>query len=62
MVPEEYDDFRAWVLHGLVLLFLTHNALGIDELEVAEFEVMSLIVLGWKVDASKEIVTVRIHG
>ncbi|KAI6687489.1 hypothetical protein NL676_024317 [Syzygium grande] len=57
VVGVEYDDFRVLVLHGLVLLLLTHNALGIDELEAAEFEVMSLIVLGWKVDASKENVT-----
>jgi len=60
---EEYEDFRAWVLHGSALLFPTQNALGVDELkEAAEFEVMNLIVLVWKVDESKEKVTLRIHG
>ncbi|XP_039171925.1 uncharacterized protein LOC120286289 [Eucalyptus grandis] len=43
--PEEYEEFVLEVLRGSVLLFPTENALSIDELKAAEFEVRNLIVL-----------------
>ncbi|KAL3733000.1 hypothetical protein ACJRO7_022515 [Eucalyptus globulus] len=44
--PEEYEEFVLEVPRGSVLLFPTENALSIDELKAAEFEVRNLIVLG----------------
>ncbi|KAK3424022.1 hypothetical protein EUGRSUZ_F00779 [Eucalyptus grandis] len=43
--PEEYEEFVLKVPRGSVLLFPTENALSIDELRAAEFEVRNLIVL-----------------
>ncbi|XP_039170247.1 uncharacterized protein LOC120294301 [Eucalyptus grandis] len=43
--PEEYEEFVLEVPRGSVLLFPTENALSIDELKAAEFEVRNLIVL-----------------
>ncbi|KAK3424110.1 hypothetical protein EUGRSUZ_F00897 [Eucalyptus grandis] len=43
--PKEYKEFVLEVPRGSVLLFLTENALSIDELKAAEFEVRNLIVL-----------------
>ncbi|XP_030542989.1 uncharacterized protein LOC115750017 isoform X1 [Rhodamnia argentea] len=42
---EEYEEFALEVPRGSVLLFPTENALSIDELKAAEFEVRNLIVL-----------------
>ncbi|KAK3424122.1 hypothetical protein EUGRSUZ_F00913 [Eucalyptus grandis] len=42
---EEFDEFVLEVPCGLVLLFPTENALSMDELKAAEFEVWNLIVL-----------------
>lgn len=42
---EEFDEFVLEVPCGLVLLFPTENALSMDELKAAEFEVRNLIVL-----------------
>ncbi|KAF8023763.1 hypothetical protein BT93_F1070 [Corymbia citriodora subsp. variegata] len=42
---EEYEEFILEVPRGSVLLFPAENALSIDELKAAEFEVRNLIVL-----------------
>ncbi|KAI3441649.1 tRNA-uridine aminocarboxypropyltransferase [Psidium guajava] len=42
---EEYEEFALEVPRGSVLLFPTENALSIEELKAAEFEVRNLIVL-----------------
>ncbi|XP_039170242.1 uncharacterized protein LOC104448289 [Eucalyptus grandis] len=43
--PEECEEFVLEVPQGSVLLFPTENALSIDELKAAEFNVRNLIVL-----------------